>query len=102
MLALGTSSLIKAVMLSRILGHKINNWRWALLWAAAAAVIVGQGVILLPEWAELVFGIPALLGIYGWLIWTRGFGPEDRVLFTRKVIKEQSPDTTAAHDSSLT
>ena len=40
---------------------------------------------MLPEWAEIVFGIPMLLGVYGWLIWTYGFGPEDRVLFTRKV-----------------
>lgn len=88
MLALGASSLIKAIMLSRILGHRINNWRWALVWAAAAAIIVGQVVIRLPEWAELAIGIPALLGVYGWVIWTRGFGPEDRVLFTRKVAEE--------------
>lgn len=90
MLALGISSLVKALMLSRILGHKINNWRWALVWAAAATVVVGQGVILLPEWAELAFGIPVLLGVYGWLIWTRGFGPEDRVLFTRKVTQDEA------------
>ena len=29
MLALGVSSLVKALMLSRILGQTINNWRWA-------------------------------------------------------------------------
>jgi O-antigen/teichoic acid export membrane protein len=88
MVALGMSSLVKAVMLSRILGQKINNWRWALVWAAAAAIVIGQGVILLPEWAEIAFGIPILLGVYGWIIWTRGFGPEDRVLFGRKVTLE--------------
>lgn len=98
MLALGTSSVIKALMLSRILGHSINNWRWALVWAAAATVVIGQGVILLPEWAQLVFGIPALLGVYGWLIWTRGFGPEDRVLFTRKVT-EDVPASPCEDDS---
>jgi O-antigen/teichoic acid export membrane protein len=100
MLALGMSSLVKAVMLSRILKHKINNWRWALVWAAAAAIVVGQGVILLPEWAELVFGIPAILGVYGWLIWTRGFGPEDRVLFARKVAQEAAPEPSAERGSS--
>jgi len=99
MLALGTSSVIKAVMLSRILGQSINNWRWALIWAAAAAVIVGQAVVLMPEWAQLVFGIPVLLGAYGWLIWTRGFGPEDRVLFTRKVTQEE-PSGAAAERGS--
>lgn len=88
MAALGFSSITKALMLSRILGRPINNWRWALVWAAAAAVIVGQGVILLPQWAQMVFGIPAILGIYGWLIWTRGFGAEDRVLFARKITEE--------------
>ena len=89
MVALGVSSLTKALMLSRILGRTINNWRWALIWAAAAAIVVGQLVILLPQWGQLVFGIPAILGLYGWIIWTEGFGPEDRVLFTRKVTQEE-------------
>ena len=89
MVALGVSSLTKALMLSRILGRTINNWRWALIWAAAAAIVVGQLVILLPQWGQLVFGIPAILGLYGWIIWTKGFGPEDRVLFTRKVTQEE-------------
>ena len=47
-------------------------------------MLVGQIAILLPEWAELAFGIPAILGVYGCVIWTRGFGPEDRVLFSKK------------------
>ena len=89
MLALGASSLIKAWMLSRILGERINNWRWALVVAAAAAIVVGQLVILLPQWGQLVIGIPVILGVYGWIIWTRGFGPEDRVLFKRKVTQEE-------------
>jgi O-antigen/teichoic acid export membrane protein len=84
MLALAAASLIKAVMLSRILGHNINNWRWPLVWASAAAVLVGQVAILLPEWMELAFGVPAIIGVYGWIIWTRGFGPEDRVLFGKR------------------
>lgn len=90
MVALGMSSLIKAMMLSRILGEPVNNWRWPLLWAAAAALVLGQLVIMLPEWAELIFGIPLILGVYGWLIWTRGFGPEDRVLFARKISQEDA------------
>lgn len=89
MLSLGLASLIKAIMLGRILGEPINNWRWTLVWAVAAAVVAGQIVIRLPEWAQLTFGIPLILGVYGWLIWTRGFGPEDRVLFARKVSHEE-------------
>ena len=88
MLALGASSLVKALLLSSILKEPVNNWRWALIWAAAAAVIVGQGVILLPEWAELIFGIPAILGVYSYIIWTRGFGPDDRVLFSKEMRAE--------------
>ena len=56
---------------------------------------------MLPEWAEIVFGIPTLLGVYGWLIWTRGFGPEDRVLFTRKVTEEEPPSPGERGSSSL-
>ncbi|MEO0063497.1 MAG: hypothetical protein RLZZ08_2057, partial [Pseudomonadota bacterium] len=90
MISLGAASLTKAVMLSRILGTPVNNWRWPLIWAAGAAVVVGQGVILLPEWAELAFGIPAILGVYGVIIWRYGFGPEDRVLFRRKIAQEDA------------
>jgi len=88
-LALGIASLIKAWILARILDDRINNWRWALVWATAPAVLVGWLATRLPEWAELIFGIPAILLTYGWVIWHRGFGPEDRVLFRRKI---GSPD----------
>lgn len=83
--ALAVASVTKALMLSRILGRSINNWRWALVWASALAILIGQGVVMLPEWAELIFGIPAILIAYGWVIWRRGFGPEDRMLFRRNV-----------------
>ena len=82
-LALAFSSLAKALLLSRILRRPINNWRWALIWAAAAAVIVGAVAVRLPEWAELLFGIPAILAAYGAVIWRKGFGHEDRALFRR-------------------
>jgi len=83
-LALAFASLVKSRMLSRMLGEPISNWRWALVWAAAPAVAIGWvATRFLPEWAELLFGIPAILGVYGWIIWTRGFGPEDRILFRK-------------------
>lgn len=95
MLALGASSVIKAVMLSRILREPVNNWRWPLVWAVGAAVLVGQAAIRLPEWMELALGIPAILGVYCWVIWTRGFGPEDRVLFNRKLAARAEADSRA-------
>ncbi|MDL2353386.1 MAG: oligosaccharide flippase family protein [Pseudomonadota bacterium] len=85
-LSLGVASLLKSRLLGRILGHSINNWRWPLVWAAAPAVVVGWATQrLLPHWASLVFGIPAILLAYGFVIWHKGFGPEDRVLFRRNV-----------------
>jgi hypothetical protein len=72
-----------ALLLRRLHGRPINNWRGALICAAAAAVIVGWVATKLPEWAELLVGIPAILLAYGAVIWRRGFGPEDRVLFRK-------------------
>ena len=85
MVALGAASIAKAWLLKRILREPVNNWRWALIWAAAPAAIVGYIATQLPEWMELLFGIPAILLTYGFVIWRRGFGPEDRLLFRRKI-----------------
>ncbi|MDC0886765.1 lipopolysaccharide biosynthesis protein [Altererythrobacter sp.] len=85
MIALGVASLVKAWLLSRILGHRVNNWRWALVWAVGPAVLVGWGATFLPEWLELLIGIPLILGTYGFIIWHRGFGPDDRVLFRKNL-----------------
>ncbi len=84
MLALGFAAIVKSRLLSHILGAPVSGWRWPLIWAAAAALIVGEMVILLPEWAELVFGIPAILTAFGAVLWFKGFGPEDRELFRMK------------------
>ncbi len=96
MLALGAASLVKAFMLSRLLGHRINNWRWALVYATAAAALVGYVAVQLPEWVELAFGVPVILGVYGWVIWTRGFGHEDRVLFRGMRKKDEAQGTEPA------
>lgn len=93
MIALGVASLAKAWLLSRILGERVNNWRWALLWAAVPAIAVGYLATRMPEWAELIFGIPLILLMYGWVIWRKGFGPEDRVLFRRNVGSDDEPPT---------
>jgi O-antigen/teichoic acid export membrane protein len=80
-LALAFAALTKASLASRLLGAPVSGWRWPLIWAAAAALLVGQIAIRLPEWLELSLGIPAILGVFGWVVWKRGFGPEDRLLF---------------------
>jgi O-antigen/teichoic acid export membrane protein len=83
MLALGAASLAKALLLAKLLSERLSIWRWTLLPAIAAASLVGIAATQLPEWAELSLGIPAILGVYLWIIWRWGFGPEDRVLFKR-------------------
>jgi O-antigen/teichoic acid export membrane protein len=81
MISLGLAAIIKSRLLAKILGAPVSGWRWPLIWAAAAAMVVGQLVILLPEWAELVIGIPAILAAFGAILWVKGFGEEDRELF---------------------
>lgn len=84
--SLGIASLLKARLLGRILGHSINNWRWPLVWAAAPAVGVGWITQQIqPWWLSLLLGIPLILLSYGYVIWHKGFGPEDRVLFRKNV-----------------
>ncbi|GGB93718.1 hypothetical protein GCM10011494_10190 [Novosphingobium endophyticum] len=88
-LALAFASIVKSRMLAKILNERINNWRWALVWAASPAVIIGfLATRYLPEWAELSFGIPAILGAYFYVIWKRAFGPEDRKLFQKTKVAQ--------------
>ena len=89
MLSLGAASLVKAWLLSRILKAPVGNWRWALVWATGPAVVIGFLATLLPEWIELIFGIPAILLTYGYVIWHKGFGPEDRILFRRNLARPE-------------
>lgn len=86
MVALGATSLVKSRILAGYLGQSTNPWRWSLAWAVAPAVAVGWFFTrYLPEWAELALGIPLILLAYGWMIWHKAFGPEDRVLFRKNV-----------------
>ena len=75
--------MIKSNLAALLLGAPVSVWRWPLIWAAAAAVATGLIAIRLPEWAELAFGIPAILLAYGIVIWKWGFAEEDRTLFRK-------------------
>jgi len=88
MLTLAVASLVKSRMLARLLDQSINNWRWSLFAAGVPACIVGGLVVVFtPAWAHLIPGIPLILGVWCWIIWHWGFGPDDRVLFRRNVEK---------------
>ena len=85
LVTLGIASFVKSRLLSYYLKCRISNWRWALLWAAGLAGLVGWAVVaLLPAWAQLALGIPAILGTYSFVIWHKGFGPDDRILFRKR------------------
>lgn len=92
MIALAVSSLIKALLLKHLLKAPVSNWRWALVYAAAPAVVVGYAFTWLPEWMELVFGVPAILAIYAIVIWRRGFDEGDKVLFRKQVVPDPATD----------
>jgi O-antigen/teichoic acid export membrane protein len=83
--ALAFASITKSRLLAKELGAPVSGWRWDLAWATAAGVIVGAAVhLFLPETWQLIVGIPAILGAFGAVVWTKGFGPEDRELFRLK------------------
>ena len=86
MLSLALASLAKAALLRRLLGAAVSGWRWQLAPAAAVAIIVGTLFTSLPhrlEWAELIFGLPAIAASYLFVIWRFAFRREDRALFSR-------------------
>ena len=86
MLALALASVLKARLLAGILGAPVQGWRWSLIWAAAAAALVGAAFSALPdrfEWSKLILGTPLILLTFGYVIWRRGFTKEDRALFRR-------------------
>ena len=101
-LALGLAAIVKSRLLHRILGYPVSGWRWPLIWAAAAAMVVGQIIIRLPEWAEIVIGIPAILIAFGAVLWIKGFGPEDRELFRMSkndIAELELPDPSSGGDA---
>jgi O-antigen/teichoic acid export membrane protein len=83
--ALAFAWVSKSWLLARELGGPVSGWRWDLAWATAAGVVVGVAVrLLLPRGLHLVVGVPAILIAFGAVLWTKGFGPEDRELFRLK------------------
>ena len=80
--ALGFASITKSWLLKRKLGEPVSGWRWSVAWAAGAGVVVGVPArLFLSPVLQLIVGIPAILGAFGAVLWTKGFGPEDRELF---------------------
>ncbi|MEO5640460.1 MAG: lipopolysaccharide biosynthesis protein [Sphingomicrobium sp.] len=81
-LALGFASIAKSLLLAKNLEARVSGWRMDILYATAAGLIIGIPVrLFLPELWQLIIGIPLILAAFGVVVWTKGFGPEDRELF---------------------
>jgi O-antigen/teichoic acid export membrane protein len=96
-IALAFAWFTKSRLLERELGHSVSGWRWDLAWATAAGVLVGviDRAILPEAWHLLT--VPAILIAFGAILWTKGFGPEDRELFRmRKADLTKLQDADAA------
>jgi O-antigen/teichoic acid export membrane protein len=90
-LALAVASILKARLLCRLLHAPVQGWRWSLIWAGAAAIVVGFAFMALPrrfEWIQLAIGAPAILITFGTVVWYRGFTQEDRALFRKHGAEE--------------
>nr|WP_208404146.1 oligosaccharide flippase family protein [Sphingomonas insulae] len=93
MASVGLTSVIKAMLLGRILAAPVSPWRWPLLWAVSAAIMVGGLFTALPhrlEWIELLVGEPAIAATYLFVLWKWAFGPADRALFGKMPNAEEA------------
>ncbi len=84
--SLTIGSAAKALLLRRLLGAAVATVRPSFFAAIAIAALVGAAFTTLApryEWAELTFGIPAILVTYLFVMIRFGFGPADRALFRR-------------------
>jgi hypothetical protein len=72
----------KSALLKKELRAPVSGLRWDLAWATSAGIVVGVAIhYFLPQTLQLIFGVPAILGAFFAVLWTKGFGPEDRELF---------------------
>jgi len=84
--SLTIGSAAKAILLYKLTGAPVVSIRPSFFAAIAIASLVGGAFTSLPksaEWAELSFGMPAILITYLFVIIKFGFGPEDKALFRK-------------------
>lgn len=97
--ALAFASITKSWLLKRQLEEPVSGWRWDLVWATAAGVVVGFGVrYLLPQAWQLFLGVPLILITFFSVLWIKGFGPEDRELF--KLRKSEVKELREAEEAA--
>lgn len=83
LVALTIGSIVKSNFLAHLLKARVAGWRWSMLIAIVAALVVGEAFAALPkryEWIELSVGLPAILITYLSVLWLWVFRPADRAL----------------------
>lgn len=93
--SLAVGSVLKSWFLKRILQHPVSGLRWPFVWAILAALVTGYFVTQLPEWAELIIGVPMILAVYFFVLGKWALQPEDRALFKKLPRPEAPPDPGA-------
>ena len=84
-IALAFASIAKSLLLKKTLRAPVSGWRWDLAWATGSGVVAGAAVhFWLPQTLQLVIGTPVILVAFFAVLWTKGFTPEDRELFTMR------------------
>jgi len=101
-IALGFAWITKSWLLSKELGESVTGWRWDLAWATGAGVAVGGALRLLLPPAWQLAGVPAILVAFGAVLWTKGFGPEDRELFRMRKHEVQELRDAEAREETMT
>jgi O-antigen/teichoic acid export membrane protein len=83
-IALVFASIVKSRLLSRTLKAPVSGWRWDLVWATASGALVGAAIRYFLPQSLLLLGVPVILVAFFAVLWTKGFTPEDRELFTMR------------------
>ena len=101
-IALAFASLTKASLLRKELGERVSGFRWDLAWATSTGAVVGAGVhYVLPQALQLVIGVPAIMIAFFAILWTKGFGPEDRELFRMRKNEVQELRDAEGRDETM-
>ncbi|MGB7406385.1 MAG: oligosaccharide flippase family protein [Pacificimonas sp.] len=78
------ASILKVILLHRLVPGRISGLRWSFLPATLATVAVGMASYwLLPPFWQLVLGLPLILATYIGLMWLFAYKGPDRLLFSK-------------------
>ena len=97
--ALAFASIAKSWLLARELAAPVSGWRWDLIWATGAGVAVGAPIRLFLPQAFQLLAVPVILVAFFTILWTKGFTPADRALFTLR--KHQVRELREAEDAAM-